>query len=242
MRSASLVLSDDQVTELQAIVARHTNPQRMVMRARTVLLVAAGSPLRSTARMLECRPATVRKWCRRFHASGLAGLADACRPGRPRQITAMERCSVIATACDTPQNYGLEGYSVWSGALLARVLTASGRVAQISERSVQRVLKRASLKPTAAPTGSGAQTPTSTSRCALSSSSTSTLPPMGPSSAPTKRPASRRSNAASRTSPSVALESSHVAKSSTAVMAPAASPPASSCTAGMEGQVVDDQA
>jgi hypothetical protein len=51
MRSASLVLSDDQVTELQAIVARHTSPQRMVMRARTVLLVAAGSPLRSTARM-----------------------------------------------------------------------------------------------------------------------------------------------------------------------------------------------
>jgi len=147
MRSASLVLSDDQVTELQAIVARHTSPQRMVMRARTVLLVAAGSPLRSTARMFECRPATVRKWCRRFHASGLAGLADACRPGRPRQITAMERCSVIATACGTPQNYGLEGYSVWSGAVLARVLTASGRVAQISERSVQRVLKRASLKP-----------------------------------------------------------------------------------------------
>jgi len=41
----------------------------------------------------------------------------------------------------------LEGYSEWSGTLLARAVTTSGRVVQISARSVQRILKLASIKP-----------------------------------------------------------------------------------------------
>jgi len=147
MRSTNLVVSADQARHLEAIIARHTSPQRLVLRASVVLLVAAGHPIRAVARCCGCRAATVRKWCRRFASDGLTGLADASRPGRPRRITPAERCSVIATACAVPEDYGLEGHSVWSGTLLARAVTASGRVAHISARSVQRILKLASIKP-----------------------------------------------------------------------------------------------
>ena len=147
MRSTTLVVSADQARHLEAIIARHISPQRLVLRASLVLLVAAGHPIRAAARRRGCRPSTVRKWCRRFAADGVAGLADASRPGRPRRITPAERCSVIATACAAPEDYGLEGISVWSGRLLARAVTASGRVAHISARSVQRILKLASIKP-----------------------------------------------------------------------------------------------
>lgn len=147
MRSANLVVSDAQLHQLQAIVARHTSSQRLVLRASLILLVGSGQPLRAVARIHHCRVATVRKWCRRFAVDGLAGLADASRSGRPRRITSAERCSVIAAACETPQQYGLEGYTAWSGALLARAVIGSGRVARISARSVQRILNLASLKP-----------------------------------------------------------------------------------------------
>jgi len=87
MRSTTLVVSADQARHLEAIIARHISPQRLVLRASLVLLVAAGHPIRAAARRRGCRPSTVRKWCRRFAADGVAGLADASRPGRPRRIT-----------------------------------------------------------------------------------------------------------------------------------------------------------
>jgi transposase len=90
---------------------------------------------------------TVRQWCQRFHSDGDCSLSDAPRSGRPRRITAAERHSIVAAACSNPSSLGFEGYSVLSGALLARVLVESGRVAGISARTVLRVLNLADLKP-----------------------------------------------------------------------------------------------
>jgi len=46
--------------------------------------VAAGLPAAQIAVLLECHPATVRRWIGRFNIEGLAGLADRPRCGRPR--------------------------------------------------------------------------------------------------------------------------------------------------------------
>lgn len=80
-------------------------------------------------------------------AHRLSGLQDARRPGRPRRITAPERCTVIALACTQPEQSGLVGYTTWSGSLLAEALVGSGRVQAISARPVQRILRNTSLKP-----------------------------------------------------------------------------------------------
>jgi transposase len=118
----------------------------LALRALVVLMVAAGKSNSGTARTLGCCRQTVRKWVRQVSASGIAGLDDALRSGRPRRISPGERHSVIALACSRPEDAGLAGNSQWSS-LLAEVLVSGGRVAAIAGRSVQRVLKGADLKP-----------------------------------------------------------------------------------------------
>jgi hypothetical protein len=49
-----------------------------------VLLSLHGLPPAQIAELLDCHPATVRRWISRFNAGGMAGLADRPRPGRPR--------------------------------------------------------------------------------------------------------------------------------------------------------------
>lgn len=147
MRFLPLVLTVEQRQQLESVITRPTAPQRLVDRSLVVLAAADGHGLRAIARDLGMGRNTVRKWCRRFTLLGLAGLGDGSRPGRPRMISASERCLVIATACQAPEDHGLTGHSSWSGALLAEVLTLSGRVAAVSARSVQRILHVASIKP-----------------------------------------------------------------------------------------------
>jgi transposase len=147
MHPPPLVLTDVTRRLLEGLARRPTTSQRAALRARIILLADAGDPVRAIARRLCCRPATVRKWSRRFAAHGVTGLRDADRPGRPRRIAAEERCSVIAAACATPERFGLEGVTEWSGRLLASCLIDSGQVTAISARTVQRILARAALKP-----------------------------------------------------------------------------------------------
>jgi transposase len=57
---------------------------RQAARAVMVLLSLHGLPPAQIAVLLECHPATVRRWIGRFNAEGVAGLADRPRCGRPR--------------------------------------------------------------------------------------------------------------------------------------------------------------
>jgi len=57
---------------------------RHATRAVMVLLSAHGLPPSQIAELLDCHPATVRRWIGRFNDEGQAGLADRPRSGRPR--------------------------------------------------------------------------------------------------------------------------------------------------------------
>jgi transposase len=57
---------------------------RQAARAVMVLLSLHGLAPAQIAELLDCHPATVRRWSRRFNREGLAGLADRPRSGRPR--------------------------------------------------------------------------------------------------------------------------------------------------------------
>jgi transposase len=57
---------------------------RQATRAVMVLLSLHGLPPAQIAALLDCHPATVRRWINRFNREGMAGLADRPRSGRPR--------------------------------------------------------------------------------------------------------------------------------------------------------------
>ena len=61
---------------------------RQATRAVMVLLSLHELPAAQIAELLDCHPATVRRWISRFNGEGLAGLADRPRPGRPRWAAA----------------------------------------------------------------------------------------------------------------------------------------------------------
>lgn len=65
---------------------RRSRDSRYDHRLHALLLVAQGLSGRAVARYLGDGPRTVANWVRQFEASGLAGLVDGDRPGRPARL------------------------------------------------------------------------------------------------------------------------------------------------------------
>jgi len=71
-------------SEIERLRSGLRGPWRPAVRAVMVLLSVQGLPAAQIAGLLECHPATVRRWVGRFNREGAARLADRPRSGRPR--------------------------------------------------------------------------------------------------------------------------------------------------------------
>ena len=80
-----LLVPDGDRRLLAAVVRAPTSEQRAVTRARIVLRSAEGLPIGTVADELGVAIMTVKLWRRRYAQAGLAGLADAPRPGCERR-------------------------------------------------------------------------------------------------------------------------------------------------------------
>ena len=65
----------------------YTAPHHQVMRAKIVLLAAAGVENTVIADRLDVGVQLVSKWRKRFFEEGVAGLEERPRPGRPRSFS-----------------------------------------------------------------------------------------------------------------------------------------------------------
>jgi transposase len=85
----ALEVSDEARRTLEGWVITRTSPQRIVMRARIVLLAAQGIANRRIAQEVRTSRPTVLLWRNRFAVGGLAALLeDAPGRGRPTSIAA----------------------------------------------------------------------------------------------------------------------------------------------------------
>jgi hypothetical protein len=101
-----ICLGDAERAELESLSRRAAAPFRLVLRARIVLLAAAGTANRVIAeRLLICED-TARKWRRRYCEQGIGALADAPRPGRARVFPSAVVAEVKALACEMPAASG----------------------------------------------------------------------------------------------------------------------------------------
>ena len=80
----SLDLTADQRAELEARARRYTSPYRDVIRAKIVLMAAAGLDNDEIAARLDTSRVIVSKWRKRYFDEGLLGLEERPRGGRPR--------------------------------------------------------------------------------------------------------------------------------------------------------------
>jgi transposase len=111
-----------------------------------VLLASTGESISEIARQLGTCRLRVHDWLGRFEEERLKGLVDQPRSGRPQIITALERHEVIATACRTPREFGVDR-NTWTHESLRDALVDTGRVREISSSEVGRILEEADLKP-----------------------------------------------------------------------------------------------
>jgi transposase len=124
-------------TELERLVRDRNTAQKVVWRARIVLLAAAGLGAGAIAAATGKSQLTVRRWRRRFLAKGVAGLLkDASRPPRRKPLTAEKIAEVVhLTLHATPPNA-----TQWS----IRTMAAA---AGLSASSIQRIWSAHGLKP-----------------------------------------------------------------------------------------------
>src|SRR5215472_12520667 len=88
-------------SEIEQLRASLEGRWRQAARAVMVLLSLQGLSAAQIAELLECHPATVRRWIGRFNTEGLTGLADRPRPGRP-PLSVTRLASRIAALLERP--------------------------------------------------------------------------------------------------------------------------------------------
>ena len=137
MQSApgQLILSDSDQKALERVVGRKSSQQRAVLRARVVLLCAAGSTDQAVAEQLGVNRHTVRLWRQRFCQQGLAGLQDAPGRGRKPVLDNQVKEAIVTGAVRPPAQR-----TRWSCRSMARAQ-------KVSASTVQRIWASNDIQP-----------------------------------------------------------------------------------------------
>lgn len=132
---------------LRKLMRSRSERADVALRARMIYLLAQDGSVTSVAKRLGVDPKTVRFWRDRFWSYGLKGLHDKPRTGRPRRISEVTRCELVAMACSRPKFYGVEYRQTWTFDELHAVYRAAHPEVEISRTSVVRILGDADLRP-----------------------------------------------------------------------------------------------
>lgn len=135
-----IVLGQRRRERLEAIVAKTTAPQRLVLRVKIVLAAWRRETNAKIARDLGICEDTVRKWRGRFRREGMPGLLDRPRSGRPPVYGIEDQLLIVATVTgQTP-----ETDSHWTHRALAEYLREP---LGIGASQIGRILASLDLKP-----------------------------------------------------------------------------------------------
>jgi transposase len=126
-----ITLTAEERITLEGWVRSSKTEQRLVARAKIVLLASGGVASRAIAREVGCARGVVSTWRVRFAEERLAGLADAPRSGKPRTYGEDAGRRILA-ALDRPPPAGC---ARWTAPLLAK------KLGDVSEHHVWRFLR-----------------------------------------------------------------------------------------------------
>lgn len=106
-------MTEKEAEIIQQTVRSRTTAVREVERARIIQASSEGQSVAAIASGLQLKQAKVRKWINRFNESGLAGLEDELRAGRPATYTAEAVSEVVAASLTDPPSLGLP-FASWT--------------------------------------------------------------------------------------------------------------------------------
>jgi transposase len=147
---APVPVTDRERQQLESLERQATCPQQLALRVRIILLAGQGIGVRPTADQLGISRSTVQGWRRRWlenpDATVAERLCDAPRSGTPATFSTEQICTIIALACEAPNDSG-RAITHWTQWEIADEAMKRGIVESISARSIGRFLKEADLKP-----------------------------------------------------------------------------------------------
>lgn len=114
-------LTGEEAQELTRLAHVRTAPRRRVQRAQLIWASAHGLKAPAIAQHVGLSALRVRAWIQRFNRQGLAGLADAARPGRPCRHDETARGTVMGLARTKPRRLG-SPFELWTLARLQRAI------------------------------------------------------------------------------------------------------------------------
>jgi putative transposase len=152
-KKQAVPIEADQATqlELKKLIARHSTPQQIALRARIIQRAAQNQTNAEIARGENVHVDIVRKWRWRWHGLQAVSLeelsveerlSDAPRPGRQAIFTAEQVCKITALACEKPCEQSQRPISQWSSREIAAEVKRRGIVETISARHAARLLNR----------------------------------------------------------------------------------------------------
>jgi len=119
---------------------RRSEEARYDHRLHGVLLVAQGLTCPEVAALLGDAPRSVEYWVRRFEETGLAGLQEGERPGRPPRLSPKQWGEVDAVLRKAPREVGMAG-NLWDGKTLSAWIERQYE-ARLGVRQCQRVFRQ----------------------------------------------------------------------------------------------------
>jgi putative transposase len=135
-REKTVVLDQEQRTQLESFGRSRSLPHALVVRAQIVLLAAEGKKNTEIAEATGMTRQTVAKWRGRFVSGGVEGLYDELRSGRPRSIEDERIAELVNKTLQSKP----EGETQWSCRGMAK---ATG----LSKSTVHRVWSTFGLQP-----------------------------------------------------------------------------------------------
>ena len=143
---------------LKKLLKKQSTPQNIARRAKIILLCNnTDESYTAIARSLNIASCDITKWTKRWLSrSDIKGveerLQDNPRSGRPSEITPEQWCSIMALACEKPENHGVP-ITNWSHSTLTREVLKQGIVEKISQSHVGAFLKLQNYSHTAVSIG-----------------------------------------------------------------------------------------
>jgi len=123
---------------------RRSEESRYDHRLHGVLLVAQGLSCPEAAGLLGDAPRSVENWVRRFEKSGLAGLREGERSGRPQRLQAEQVAKINVILRQTPRDAGLS-QNLWDGKALSAWIEREYGIC-LGVRQCQRMFRRLNFR------------------------------------------------------------------------------------------------
>lgn len=149
---SKLVLTPDEVTQLEQLRRSRTAAQRDVQRAQVLWLYYTGENIATIMKVVGMTRKSVSKWINKALTMGVsAGLKDTPHGSKPT-LTEEAKAWVVHVACSKPKDFGYAA-EVWSRRALAQHVRRNAKgqghpsLAKASKATVQRILADQPLQP-----------------------------------------------------------------------------------------------